>query len=222
VNAASVVVFDVNGTLSDMSEMRERFREVGAPAEMAEVWFAALLRDGFALAAAGSSERFATIGAGVLACLLTSDMLDRPLEHATRHILEGFLALEVHPDVPDGVRALAAGGARLVTLTNGTAEVGEQLLARAGVRDMFERLLSVEEAGVWKPAPGAYHFAARTCQVEPAQMMLVAVHPWDIDGAGRAGLRTAWIDRTGLPYPAHFRPPDIRARSLSALADALA
>ena len=221
-NAASVVVFDVNGTLSDMSEMRERFREVGAPAEMAEVWFAALLRDGFALAAAGSSERFATIGAGVLACLLTGAVLDRPLEHATRHILEGFLALEVHPDVPDGVRALAAGGARLVTLTNGTAEVGEQLLARAGVRDMFERLLSVEEAGVWKPAPGAYHFAARTCQVEPAQMMLVAVHPWDIDGAGRAGLRTAWIDRTGLPYPAHFRPPDIRARSLSALADALA
>jgi 2-haloacid dehalogenase len=37
---------------------------------------------------------------------------------------------------------------------------------------------------------------------------MVAVHPWDIDGAARAGLRTAWLDRTGAGYPAHLTPPD--------------
>ncbi|MDJ0459334.1 haloacid dehalogenase type II, partial [Arthrobacter sp. NQ7] len=60
--AISVVVFDVNETLSDMSPMGERFREVGAPAEMARLWFATLLRDGFALAASGDNGSFATIG----------------------------------------------------------------------------------------------------------------------------------------------------------------
>jgi len=52
-------------------------------------------------------------------------------------------------------------------------------------------------------------------------MMLVAVHPWDVDGAGRAGLRTAWLNRGGTGYPVHFRRPDLEVRSLADLAGAL-
>jgi 2-haloacid dehalogenase len=48
---------------------------------------------------------------------------------------------------------------------------------------------------------------------------LVAVHPWDIDGASRAGLGTAWINRTGGPYPKYFTAPDLTARSLTDLAE---
>jgi 2-haloacid dehalogenase len=53
-------------------------------------------------------------------------------------------------------------------------------------------------------------------------MLLVASHPWDIDGAARAGLRTGWLNRTGNAYPAHFRAPDYTARALTGLADQLA
>jgi 2-haloacid dehalogenase len=52
--------------------------------------------------------------------------------------------------------------------------------------------------------------------------MLVAVHPWDIEGARRAGLRTAWINRGRTPYPAHFGAPDVIARDFVALAGRLA
>lgn len=51
-----VIVFDVNETLSDMTPMAGRFTEVGAPGLFATVWFTALLRDGFALAASGGRE----------------------------------------------------------------------------------------------------------------------------------------------------------------------
>jgi len=44
---------------------------------------------------------------------------------------------------------------------------------------------------------------------------------WDLDGAARAGLRTAWVDRTGAPYPAYCRPPDYRVPRLDLVADAL-
>ena len=54
-----VVVFDVNETLSDMAPLADRFADVGAPPALARLWFAALLRDGFARTAAGESERFA-------------------------------------------------------------------------------------------------------------------------------------------------------------------
>ena len=53
----SVVVFDVNETLSDMSPMARRFADVGAPEHLAKLWFATLLRDGFALTAARSAWR---------------------------------------------------------------------------------------------------------------------------------------------------------------------
>ena len=48
---ASVVVFDVNQTLSDLAPMARRFADVGAPEHLAKLWFATLLRDGFALTA---------------------------------------------------------------------------------------------------------------------------------------------------------------------------
>jgi 2-haloacid dehalogenase len=51
--------------------------------------------------------------------------------------------------------------------------------------------------------------------------MLVAVHPWDIDGAHRAGMRTAWLNREGAPYPAVHTSPEITVNSLPELAEAL-
>jgi len=214
----SVVVFDVNETLSDLSPMADRFTDLGVPGTMAKQWFAALLRDGFALTAAGASERFSVVGEGVLRTLLAREQLDRGLDDAVQHVMSGFTALPVHPDVPDGVRALRNLGLRLVTLTNGSTAVGEQLLTRAGIRDAFELLLTVEDAGAWKPDPVSYAYAARTCGVDASQMLLVAVHPWDIDGAGRAGLSTAWVSRNGAEYPAHFRSPTHTLRELPELA----
>lgn len=137
-------------------------------------------------------------------------------------MLAGFALLSLHPDVPDGVRALREASWRLVTLSNGSAQVAEQLLRGAGLREAFEQLLSVEDAGAWKPAPAAYRHAATACGVRPAELVLVAVHPWDVDGAARAGLRTAWLDRTGVPHPDYATPPDHTITRLPDLAAALA
>lgn len=220
--ALSVIVFDVNETLSDMSPLGERFREVGAPAELAKLWFAALLRDGFALTASGGNESFAMIGADALRRLLTGAELDRPLDAAVNHVMGGLTGLAVHPDVPTGIEALSAGGFRLVTLSNGSAEIAEKLLSTTGLLDEFEALLSVEDAPAWKPARAAYDYAAAATGAETAGMLLVAVHPWDIHGAARAGLRTAWLNRTGDSYPLYFDAPEFTVTALTELPAALA
>lgn len=214
----SVVVFDVNETLSDMAPMAVRFADVGAPDHLAKLWFASLLRDGFALTAAGGQEKFAVLARETLRGTLAGLDLDRSLDDAVAHVLTGFSSLGVHSDVPEGVRALHEAGLRLVTLTNGSTDVAERLLTGAGLRDRFERLLSVEDAGAWKPAVASYAYASRICEAPPGEMVLVAVHPWDIDGASRAGLLTGWLDRTGSPYPAYFAAPTWTARSLPDLA----
>jgi len=216
-----LLIFDVNETLSDMSPMARRFEDVGAPATLSTSWFAGLLRDGFALTAVEASDSFAHVAAESLKGSLHGLPLDRSIEEAVSHIMDGFAGLPVHADVPDGIRALGGLGIRLVTLSNGSASVAEALFDRAGIREHFERLLTVEDAGRWKPAPEAYSYALQECGVDPEEVMLVAVHPWDIDGASRAGLAAAWVNRPGGPYPEYFRAPDLRAVSLTDLADQL-
>jgi len=108
-----------------------------------------------------------------------------------------------------------------VTLSNGATSVADSLLTRAGVREELEQLLSVEAATSWKPAEASYRWAAERCGVALGDAMLVAVHPWDVDGAARAGMRTAWLDRSGNTYPSHFTAPELTATSLTHLADLL-
>ena len=212
----SVVVFDVNETLSDMAPLDARFEQVGAPAHLRATWFASVLRDGFGLAAAGASQPFAEVAAGVLASVLgQAGVAD--VEAAVQHVMAGMQDLEVHEDVPEGVRALRRAGLTLVTLTNGATATSEGLLTRAGLRDEFAQLLSVEDAGAWKPARAAYEYAVRETGQPAGELLLVAVHPWDIDGARRAGLRTAWIDRRGSRYPGHLLAPELTATSIGDL-----
>lgn len=214
----AVIVFDVNETLSDMSPLATRFEDVGAAGHLAATWFAGVLRDGFALTLSDSSGAFADLAAEALRVGLHGRAIDRGLDDAVSHIMEGFVGLPVHADVPRGVEALGDLGIRLVTLSNGSASVADALLGRAGLRDRFERLLTVEDAGAWKPARRSYRYAVEQCGVDPADAMLVAVHPWDVDGASRGGLRTAWLDRDEGHYPAYFRAPELVARSLPELA----
>ena len=52
--------------------------------------------------AAGTTERFARLGKGVLRRLLAGVDPDRDLDSAVEHVMGGFASLSVHADVPDG------------------------------------------------------------------------------------------------------------------------
>jgi 2-haloalkanoic acid dehalogenase type II len=150
-----LIVFDVNATSSDMAPIAGRFEDVGAPAHLASSWFAGLLRDGFALTVARENPAFGSLGADGLRTALAGLALNRTTGEAVDHIMAGFAELAVHPDVADGIRALAELGIRLVTLSNGSASIAERLLGDAGLADRFESFLSVEQAGSGnrRPAP---------------------------------------------------------------------
>lgn len=218
-----LVLFDVNETLSDMSSLRARFTAVGAPAELAAAWFAGVLRDGMALTAAGGYADFQAVAeAGLRGLLAALPGWDGDLGAATAHVLDGLKGFGVHPDIGDGVRVLHAAGLRLATLTNGSAATTEDLLSRAGLREYFTALLDVSVPRVWKPAPAAYRYATDTLGFEAAETLLVAVHPWDIDGARRAGLQAAWLTRGATTYPGVMTAPTHTAVDLRKLARDLA
>ena len=205
----SVAILDVNETLSDLAPLAGRFEEVGAPGGLLPTWFAATLRDGIALAASGQYAAFPDVArAALLALLARVGGLTRPLDEAADHVLAGIGTLPLHPDVEPGLRRLREAGLRIATLTNGSA-------------GLVERTLDVSEVGRWKPAPEPYWYACRALGVALSAAALIAVHPWDVHGAKRAGLGGAWLDRHGDPYPGVFLAPDATGSDLPTLADRL-
>ena len=222
-----VVVLDVNETLTDLRPLAARFEEVGAPGHLLATWFAAVLRDGIALAAAGGYSRFPDLAAEVLRELLAAETDAGRAEpacdpaEAAAHVLAGLAQLPLHPDVAPGIAALRATGLRVVALTNGLAEPAAAVLSAGGLSGLLEACLSVDAVHRWKPAPEPYRYAAQTCGVAPEAMMLAAVHPWDIDGAQRAGLSGAWINRRGARYPNTMLAPTLECEDFVALAECL-
>ena len=101
------VVLDVNETLSDLGALAPVLREVGAPEGLLGSWFAGTLRDGFALTLQGEPATFADVARAVLVGLLAQhpDRVD-DVDAAADAVLDAFRALPVHPDVPEGLRAL--------------------------------------------------------------------------------------------------------------------
>ena len=110
------------------------------------------------------------------------------------------------------------------TLSNGHVALLVDLARHGDLR--FDAILSAELAGAYKPAPEVYLRAAQLLAVEPAELMLVAAHPFDLEGARGAGLRTAFVDRPlehGPGSPPRSDPAaDVSVASLPELAAQLA
>jgi 2-haloacid dehalogenase len=95
----------------------------------------------------------------------------------------------------DTVAGLAALRKQFIigTLSNGHVRMLVDL-ARHGGLD-FDAIFSAELASTYKPDPEVYLTAARLLELPPEKVMLVACHEWDLDGAAKAGLRTAHVSR---------------------------
>ena len=213
-----VVAFDMIETVFSLESLRGHLVAAGLPGTALEAWFAQTLRDAFALEVTGVYKPFKEVAAGTLESLL--------VKHGSRGsgdmsaILRGFSELEPHPDAGSAFQRLHSAGIRLIGLTNGSAEVTRQLIDRAGFARYFEQLVSIEAIGRWKPQSQVYLHAARTAGVAPSRMTLVAAHPWDIHGASRAGLMTAFVAR-GLPYPSTMDGPNFTGDSLNEISEVL-
>ncbi len=212
-NRPHVIAFDVIETLFSMEPLRTRFQEAQLPPDKLELWFAKILRDGFALAAADVFQPFQQVAAGTLAVFL-ADEGQSPDNDKIQNVLQGFGELEAHPDVAPAFEKLRAADVRILTLTNGSKENTQKLLRQAQLDSFVEQVITIDEVQQWKPRREVYRHAARQAGVEPAQMALVAAHAWDVQGAKRAGLVTGWVQRQEKLFHPAMEKPDASGNTL--------
>ncbi|HUH69576.1 MAG TPA: haloacid dehalogenase type II [Mycobacterium sp.] len=81
----------------------------------------------------------------------------------------------------------------LATLSNADVSAVINISKRAGLP--WDAIFAAEMAGVFKPDPAIYRMAATYLGLNPAEIMMVASHKYDIRAAGRLGFRTAFVAR---------------------------
>jgi 2-haloacid dehalogenase len=207
------IVFDVNETLFSLDRLGPAFERVGLSAGAVPLWFARLLREGFALTVLGGYRDFADLAGDALRTLAP----DRIGDDEVGTVLAAFGELDPHPDVEPALRLLAEAGVPAATLTNGSAEVVRGLLARAGLDGYVREVLSVEAVQRWKPAPLPYRHAAARLGLPVERVALVAAHAWDCHGARNAGLVSGWVPRTELRWPDEYPHADATGPDLPAV-----
>jgi 2-haloacid dehalogenase len=130
----------------------------------------------------------------------TSDEVDALVSQIER--------LRPFADVVAGLETLKDHGLRLVVLSNGDPDMLDRGVAYSGTAHLFDRVISVAEAGSFKPHEVTYRTATELLGVRPDEVCFVASHAFDCVGAKAAGMRTAFIDRRGRPFGNDRYPPD--------------
>ena len=195
-------VFDAYGTLFDLAGATRAVANGDSqvaplwPA-LAEDWRRKQLEYSWLRTIMGAHADFAEV---------TADALDWALEVRGLHdsalraaLLAAFRRLPCFAEVPAALDALRAHGKRLAILSNGTPDMLTEAVEGAGLAGRFEAVISVEAAGLYKPAAAVYALVEAQTGVPPSRVVFVSSNGWDIAGAARFGFTTAWVNRGAAP-----------------------
>jgi 2-haloacid dehalogenase len=127
--------------------------------------------------------------------------------------------LKPFPDVVAALEKLRAKGYKLTILSNGDRD----MLKAAGphIGFPFDHVISVQEAGYFKPHWKTYAKAEEIIGHDRSSILFVANHAFDCVGAKSYGMRTAFIDRRKRPFGQTPHQPDLIVANFTELAAAL-
>jgi 2-haloacid dehalogenase len=140
-------------------------------------------------------------------------------QEEVRWLVSRIEQLKPFADVVPALQRLRAAGYALAILSNGDRDMLEAAGARIGFP--FDHVISVEEAGYFKPHCKAYAKACEVVGMERSSILFVANHAFDCIGAKAYGMRTAFIDRRRRPFGETPHQPDLVVADFAGLAMAL-
>lgn len=216
-NGIGACVFDAYGTLFDVnSAARSAQDSIGAKWQpLAELWRTKQLQYTWLRSLAGRHADFWQITGDALDFGLASLQIEGPALRA--RLMDLYLNLSVYPEVPDVLKRLKGAGMKLAILSNGSPRMLAAAANNAGIMDLFDAILSVEEVKVFKPHPSVYRLACTRLNVTADQVCFLSSNGWDAYSAKAFGFHVLWCNRFGQPPERIPETPDAQIATLAEL-----
>lgn len=133
--------------------------------------------------------------------------------------IECWKDLTPFEDAVEGLKQLKAR-CQLVILSNGENWLLQHLVKNR-VKFDFNKVISVQTVGAFKPHPAVYRACARILDSEPHELMMVSSNSFDVMGARACGFQAAWVNRYELPYEETPYKPTLEVKDFRELAVSL-
>ncbi len=210
-------VFDAYGTLFDVhsavARHKQRLGDVGDAVSM--LWRTKQLEYTWLRSLMGRHVDFWRV---------TGDALDYALDaHGVDDtglrddLMQAYLQLDAYPEVRSVLLRLQRQGMRTAILSNGSPMMLEAAVSGAGIADLLDFVLTVEDVGIYKPDPRVYQLAVDRLGIDAERMSFQSSNSWDAVAAATFGMRVAWINRFGQRRERLTAQPHAELRTLEEL-----
>ena len=221
----TTVVFDAYGTLFDVAAAaRECASEPGREAlaakwqKLAADWRTKQIEYTWWRAVSDAHTDFWQVTQGGLDFALELNGLDGDAELRER-LLALYWQLSAYPEVPAMLAALKSQGFATAILSNGSPDMLNGAVSSAGLGEVLDDVLSVQNVGIFKPHKSVYDLVMKRFNCTPEQVLFVSSNCWDACAAVKQGFKTAWVNRAGVPMERLPWTPEITLKDLTTIPD---
>jgi 2-haloacid dehalogenase len=207
------VFFDMNETLLNLSLLKEQFDKHFDDKYILKYWFTKLLHSSTVMGIMGDYRNFGELAGVALENLFFENNKSLSSE-VKAEILGEFKKLPAYEDVRPALRVLRNNGIRVIAVSNSSLGMIKEQLTNAGIIDLFDSYYSADNVENYKPFKDIYLSAAQQEGLQTDNIVMVATHDWDLYGAKKAGLTTAYIKRKQEIYHPYYLQPDFNALNL--------
>ncbi len=209
------VLFDLNGTLLDPAG-------VGAPLGLSADESVAALDEAILASMADTlSGEYRPLSELLRSALLRRAQLagdPAGIEDA----MERAKQMPPYPGAGHAIERLRSEGLEVGVLTNSATEAADQALEAAGLRRPMSVVVGSDQVGLYKPHADVYRRGIDATGAQAEEICMGAAHWWDLLGAARVGMRTAWVGHKERVLTAAAGEPDVRGTTLEETAAAIA
>jgi 2-haloacid dehalogenase len=192
-------VFDAYGTLFDVHSPAARIAgELGDKAKsLSDLWRQKQLQYTWLRSLMHAHADFWQVTGEALDFALAAHRID---DRALREkLMQLYLRLDAYDDALETLRTLRAGGFATAILSNGSPSMLRAAVENSGLAPHVDPVLSIEEAGIYKPDPAVYRLACDRLRIEPGAVCFVSANAWDAAGAAHFGFQVVHLNRFGQP-----------------------
>ncbi|HUW80968.1 MAG TPA: haloacid dehalogenase type II [Acidocella sp.] len=210
------MVFDAYGTLFDVGSAVAACDDMAPPQRtaLAALWRDKQLQYTWLRGLQKRHAGFDQVTAEALDYALEATGLANP--ERRQRLLALYQTLTSYPEVPQALAALKARGLATAILSNGTPDMLRAAVEHAGIGHLLDHVLSVEEVGVFKPAPEVYQLAVDRLGLRREEIGFVSANGWDAYAASAFGFQVVWCNRAGQPVE---RLPGVPRHVIHSLAE---